>query len=54
MDMQQPKEQVSPQAIIDALVWQRNDALNSCAQLQALLTTRDAQIAELEKQLEEK
>jgi hypothetical protein len=47
---QQPQQpQIDAQALVDSLVAQRNDALNHCASLQALLIMKDKKIAELEK-----
>ena len=45
---QPPPPQLDAQALINALIAQRNEAQNHCAQLQALLAQRDARIAQLE------
>ena len=50
MDMNdQPREQqIDAQALLNALTQQRNDALNQCAQLHALLSMKEANIKQLE------
>ena len=47
-DQPQP---IDAQALLNALTQQRNDALNQCAQLHALVAMRDARIAQLEREL---